>query len=222
MEKYTSLPAPRFRLRAVLSLALAGVLMAGPAAAQMAQSGGQGGGSGSTGLTKQEKQELRQAQQKVQKLRQRIGKVQQAAMKNNPDLQKQREDLKGLLKDKMQESGATPDKDLARMKEIRGKLSGKKNDLPKEKRQALMKEFQQKAQGFQKAQKAALQDPEVQKARDKFRNDLMTAMKDEEPKVDQLIQDLHQARKEFRKLLSQRFSGHGMGSSGSGGAQKAE
>ncbi|MFA9462123.1 hypothetical protein [Thiohalorhabdus methylotrophus] len=223
MKNPKSVPAHRTSLRAVLIVLLTGALFVGSAAAQTGQSGG---GAGGSGMNEELKKEIRQAQQRVQELRQRIGKIQQQALQNNPELQEQRQDLKGLLKEKMQAKGTTPDKDLDRMKEIRKKLSGNK-DMPQGERQQLMQEFQKKAQGFQKAQKAAMKDPEVQEARKEFRDNLMTAMKEEEPKVDQLLQDLQQARKEFQQILSDRFSGQGtgMGSGqgmGSGPAKQGE
>lgn len=201
--------------RAALTLLLAGSLFAMPAANAQSQGGGSGaamgGGSGgamggASSMSKEDQQELKQAQQKVRDLRQQIGQIQQKAMKNNPDLQKQQEDLKGLVKEKMKAKGQNPDEDLSRMKEIRKKLSGSE-DLPKGERQKLMQEFQKTAQSFQQAQKSVMQDEEVQEARDQFRSDLMAAMKEENPKVEQMIQDMEQAQKDFQQLMQDRFSG---------------
>jgi len=193
--------------RAALTLLLAGSLFAMPAANAQSQGGGSGGAmGGASSMSKEDQQELKQAQQKVRDLRQQIGQIQQKAMKNNPDLQKKQEDLKGLVKEKMKSKGQNPDEDLSRMKEIRKKLSGNK-DLPKGERQKLMQEFQKTAQSFQQAQKSVMKDPEVQEARDEFRSDLMAAMKEENPKVEQMIKDMEQARKEFQQLMQERFSG---------------
>jgi len=196
--------------RAALTLLLAGSLFAVPAAHAQSQGGSGGAMGGASSMSKEDKQELKQAQQKVRDLRQQIGQIQQKAMKNNPDLQKKQEDLKGLVKEKMKSKGQNPDEDLSRMKEIRKKLSGNK-DLPKGERQQLMQEFQKTAQSFQQAQKSVMKDPEVQEARDQFRSDLMAAMKEENPKVEQMIQDMEQARKEFQQLMQERFSGGGGG-----------
>jgi len=193
--------------RAALTLLLAGSLFAVPTAHAQSQGGAasqaQGGDSG---MSQQKKQELRQAQKKVRELRQQIGQIQQKAMNNNPDLQKQQEDLKGLVKDKMKAKGQNPDQDISRMKEIRQKLQNNK-DMPKDERQKLMQEFQKTTQSFQQAQKSVMQDPEVQEARSQFRDDLMAAMKEENPKVEQMIKDMEQARKEFQQLMQKQFSG---------------
>ncbi|HKJ71815.1 MAG TPA: hypothetical protein VKA55_08705 [Gammaproteobacteria bacterium] len=191
-------------------------LVALPVAAQPAAGGGAGNKPGM--MQKKGDPELRNAQKKVRDLRQKLGKIQQQALKNNPDLQKQRKDLQDLMKTKVKGQVDGADEKLARLKEIRGKLQNDK-DLPKAERQKLMKEFQQKASGFQQAQKKAMQDPEVQKAREQFQKDMRAAMKEEDPNTDQLIQDLQQARKDFQKKLQDRFSG--MGKNGGKGGQGA-
>lgn len=188
-------------------------LAAGPVAGQPAPGGGpgkSGPAQGGKGMGSQQQKELQDAQKKVRDLSQQIGDIQKKAMEANPELQKQREDLRSLLKEKMEAKGHTPDQNIDRMKEIRKQLSESK-DLPKSERQKLMQEFQNTARTFRQAQKEAMQDPEVQKARQAFQDDLMAAMKKEDPKVEQLIQDLRQARQEFQSLLKQRFSGGGPG-----------
>ncbi len=215
----TILSEKRFSAWTAAAAALLGAAVAAsPSAAQPAAGGpGQGGGKGQ-GMTSEQKKELRDAQKKVQDLNQQIGEIQKKAMNANPGLQEKRDDLRSLLKDKMEAKGHTPGEDISRMKEIRKKLSEEK-EIPKAERQKLMQEFQQTARTFQQAQKEAMKDPEVQEARQQFQDDLLAAMKKEEPKVEQLIEDLKQARKEFQKLLQDRFSG--MGGKGQGGGPKA-
>lgn len=183
-------------------------LVATPVAAQPAPGGGSGKGPGM--MQKKGDPELRNAQKKVRDLRQKLGKLQQKAMENNPDLKQQRSDLQALMKKKVKAQVDGADQKMARLKEIRQKLRGNK-DIPKGERQKLMKEFQQTAQSFQQAQQKAMKDPEVQKAQKQFRSDMRAAMKEEDPNADQLIQDLQQARKEFRQKLQDRFSGQGGG-----------
>jgi chromosome segregation ATPase len=193
------------------SLFSAALMVAGPVAAQQAQ--------GPEGGAPQPKQkgdpELRNAQKKVRDLRQQLGKIQQKAMENNPELKQKRSELQELMKSKVKEQVDGADQKMARLKEIRQKLRNNK-DIPKGERQKLMKEFQSTAQAFQQAQQKAMKDPEVQKAQKAFREDMRAAMKKEDPNTDQLIQDLQQARKDFRQKLQDRFSGQGAAPKGGG------
>lgn len=203
-------------LRNILAGAALAAFVAMPVAAQPAPGGGQGPAMG------QQKgdPELRSAQQKVRDLRQKIGEIQQKAMENSPELQQQRKDLRALVKEKFKAQVDGADKKMARLKEIRKKLQGDE-ELPKEERQKLMKEYQQIAGPFQKAQRQVMQDPEVKQARDKFKADMRAAMKEEDPNTEQLIQDLQQAQKEFQQKLQERFSGGMRGGGGPGAGQGA-
>ena len=209
----TSLTRNPFSLgKATMATLLSAALFAaGPVAAQSAQ----GPEGGAPQPKAKGDPELRNAQKKVRDLRQKLGKIQQKAMENNPELKKQRKDLQSLMKEKVKAQVDGADQKMARLKEIRQKLRNNK-DIPKAERQKLMKEFQQTSQGFQQAQQKAMKDPEVQKAQKQFRKDMRAAMKKEDPNADQLIQDLQQARKEFRQKLQNRFSGQGGGAGGKG------
>jgi chromosome segregation ATPase len=198
---------------ALATLLSATLFAAGPVAAQPAQ----GPEGGAAQPKAKGDPELRNAQKKMRDLRQQLGKIQQKALDNNPELKKQRSELQELMKSKVKSQVDGADQKMARLKEIRSKLQGDK-DIPKAERKKLMQEFQKTAQTFQQAQQKAMQDPEVQKAQKQFRDDMRAAMKKEDPNTDQLIQDLQQARKEFQKKLQDRFSG--MGSKKQGGGQQ--
>jgi len=207
-----------FGFKHILTGVALSALIAAPAAAQPAQGGDSGKGPGA--MQKKGDPELRNAQKKVRDLRQQLGQIQQKALDNNPELKQQQKDLQSLMKDKVKGQVDGADKKMARLKEIRSTLQGNK-DMPKEERQKLMKEFQSTAQEFQQAQKKAMQDPEVQQAREKFQKDMRAAMNEEDPNTDQLMQDLQQARKEFQKKLQERFSGMGgKQGGGKGGASQ--
>jgi len=203
------------------ALVLAGGLSLASVGAQAQPAGGvgQGGGGQQAGpaasMSQKDKQELKQAQKKIQKLRQEINDLQDKALENNPDLKQKREDLKALVKEKMRAEGATPDEDIDRMKELRGKLQDNP-DMKKGERQELMKEFRGTAQGFKQAQQKAMQDSEVQKKREQFQNDLQEAMKQEDPQAEQKLNELKEAQKAFREKLSSSMGG-AAGGQGMGG-----
>ncbi|MEF8793643.1 hypothetical protein [Thiohalorhabdus sp.] len=207
--------AVRLKTNYLKNVLVAGVALSAlvtmPVAAQPAQGGGQG-----QGMAQQKANpELRQAQQKVRDLRQELGNLQEKTLKNNPELKQQRDDLQAMMEKKVKGRVENADQKMERLKELRQKLQGNK-DMPKEKRQKMMQEFQQTAQGFQKAQQQAMQDPEIQGNRKQFQQDLRAAMKQEDPQAEQLIQDLEQAQKEFQTKLQDRFKGQGSQQQGGG------
>lgn len=164
----------------------------------------------------EQRQELRAAHKRVQKLRQEIGQIQQTALKNNPELQKKKKEMRSLILDTMKEDGYTPEADLSRMRELRSKMSKGGKDLPKGERKKLLQEFRKKSQRLMEAQQKALKKEKVQKARDNFRDDLLAAMKEEDPKTEELLKDLKKAQKEFNGLLSSRPNNTGQGPSSGG------
>jgi hypothetical protein len=70
----------------------------------------------------------------------------------------------------------------------------------------LMDEYQKKAVAFRNAQNEAMKNPEVQAAQKKFMEDVMTAMKEKDPKVEQLMQQLQQKQQELSQMM--RSAGH--------------
>jgi hypothetical protein len=128
---------------AVLMISL--VLAAGQSAAQDKGSGGSGG-------------EMQQARKEAEKYSQKLKNIQKDALKNNPGLKKQREELRNLHRQKLDEMVS-------------------ENATRREKMKAYMKlrqdkELRQKKQQYRKDMKEAMQkeDPKTEEYIKKFRD----------------------------------------------------
>jgi chromosome segregation ATPase len=176
-----------------------------------AQQRGPGGGPQSGGSPmSQQSSELQQAQEKARKLQQQLSEIQQKALKNNPELQDELDELKALVQQKMKDKGHTPEKDRKRIEKLRGDLTSG-DDMSQKQRQSRMQEFRKLTQGLQKAQKEAMQDPEVKEKTKQFRESMRAAMKEENPEAPQLRKELQKTVKKMRQMMQQRGGAHGGG-----------
>ncbi|HKJ71337.1 MAG TPA: hypothetical protein VKA55_06255 [Gammaproteobacteria bacterium] len=175
---------------------LAGLMMAalaGPVVGQPSSPPGQPGSAAASS-------KLEKARQKAQSLQKKIGNLQSQALENNPDLRKRQEQLKQRVQKKMAENGFSADKQQ-RFKSLRGSL-GQQGTAGKASRED-MQDLRKLMKARRKAQQQAMQDPGIQKARQGFRDDLMAAMKEEDPKAPQLVSKLRKQVQEFRRLKRQ-------------------
>jgi hypothetical protein len=139
-------------------------------------------------------------------LQNRLGMIQEKAMKAHPELQKQELALEELMMAKMTSSGGKSAKDeMAAINQLEQKLRSK--DTPDSERQKLMGEYQEKAKAFRAAQMKALEDPEVQKAQAQLMDDTMAAMKQQDPQTEQLMQQLQQKQQQMKQMMES--AGHG-------------
>jgi len=177
------------------------------ATAQQGQSAaaGQAKGQATTKLSEEQIQAFKDAQKRYKELKQRISDIQKQALENNPQLEKDQQALKDLVMQTMRDGGAEPQKSMDRIEELKGQLKDK--DMSKEKRKSLMKELRSESMAVRQAQKKALKTKEVKQARSDLRQQIIEAMKEEEPKTEQLMQELKDQRKKMRSILSQARSG---------------
>lgn len=199
---------------------LVGVLGMAPALAQQksaegakapeAQTQNQGPSAG------QGRQALAQTQRKLQNLQRELGKLQQKALKDNPDLAKQRQALQDLVVSTMKDKGHTPEKDMQRMQEIRSKLQSK--DVEKGQKQKLVQEMRDHQRSLIQARRDAFQDKKVQQKSSEFRDNLIAAMKKSDPDAESLIKEYNQTRQQLqqqvRQLRSQQQQSQPMGKGG--------
>lgn len=127
-------------------------------------------------------------QMEMQQLQQRLAETQQQAIENNPRLQEQGDALENLVLDKMEDAGYQPRQDLETLEAAEEQL--RDPDLSAEERQELIQsEDVQRAQmNLQEAQQSVAGDPEVQEAQEALRDDLMAAMREENPEVESMIE----------------------------------
>ena len=92
-------------------------------------------------------------------------------------------------------------------------------DVKGEEQKALTQEYRKKRQTMLKARRKALSNEKIQKRRKAFQDQLLTAMKSEDSKTDQLIKEYNKARMDMRQQMRKSFSKQkGAQGQGDGGA----
>ena len=142
-------------------------------------------------------------QQRMRAIAAKLQKAEEAALADNPDLADRRDAYQALLRDTMIEKGADPESSMKRLEEIR--TEAQSGNVPAGEREALAKEFQQTRQSLVAARQAAMQDEEVAAARKAFREDLLTAMNEQNPDTPALIRELQRIRQAMQaRFMDQR------------------
>ena len=145
-------------------------------------------------------QAARQLHDEYMELQNRLGMIQEKAIKAHPELQKQNQALEELMMAKMtSSSGKNAQDELVEIGELEQKLRSK--DTPESEREALMAEYQDKAKAFHSAQLEVLQDPDVKKAQAILMDATLAAMKEQDPQTEQLVEQLQQKQEQMRKMM---------------------
>jgi len=170
-------------------------------------------GQGQPGGTAQREgiQQMQQARRELQKTNQELAAIREKTLENNPELAKRRDELSALVQETMSEQGHDPDAQIERLEELRKKMQS--GDVEASERREILQEAQSQQQQLQQAQQAALQDEEVQQAREAFGEDLIAAMKEEDPRTEELIQKLDKQRRALREMAPNRPGGPSGGQS---------
>lgn len=121
----------------------------------------------------------------MQEMQQRLSQIQQQAFENNPQLQDQAEELENLFIQTMEDAGFDPENGLDRLDAIQGSMQDE--SVSDEERQAMLEEAQEIQMELQEGQQVAMQDQAVIDAQTRFEEDLMDAMRAEDPQTDELI-----------------------------------
>jgi predicted RNA binding protein with dsRBD fold (UPF0201 family) len=175
-------------LAAVLTLALA---LTSAAPAQMPQPGQQG----------QPPMQISGPQARMQEIQQTLVSAQEAAFDAHPELVERRDALEDLVVETMEDHGYDPEARMATLDSLRGKIQDP--SLSQQARQQMMQTAQQAQQALQEGQQAAMQDSTVVEAQEDFRADLMDAMREQEPEVEQLIAEFEQLQQRARQQMMQ-------------------
>jgi hypothetical protein len=130
---------------------------------------------------------------------QRLKKIQRDTLQAHPELQKQEQSFNDLLMEEMKNEGHTPKLDLAEIEKLQERLQG--SEVPDSERQTLMGDFQGKMIAYRKAQAKAMQTQKMQKAQGDLMESMVTAMKAQDPKTEQLIQQMTQKRQELERMM---------------------
>jgi hypothetical protein len=137
-------------------------------------------------------------------LQKRITQIQNDTLQAHPELKKEEEALRTLVLEKMSSSGKSAKDDMDEIIKLEQKL--RSGETPEDERETLMSEYQKKAVTFRNAQNEAMKNPEVQAAQKKFREDVMSAMKEKDPQVEQLMQQLQEKQQQLSQMM--RSAGH--------------
>ena len=146
-------------------------------------------------------QAYQEARVHLQKLGQRLGKIEEAAVKADPKLQKQQEKFRKLLMETMKADGYDAQTAMNDLREMQKKLADK--SLKKDQRKALIGQFRKKGMEMQRAQRKALQNPEVQKSRAQLAKDTVAAMTKQDPETPKLIDDVKKTRQHLMDMPRQ-------------------
>jgi hypothetical protein len=149
-------------------------------------------------------QEIQGVHAEYMELQKRIAQIQHDTLQSHPELEKQEQALRDLVLAKMSSNGKNAKDDMDELMKMEEKLRDSKT--PASERETLMTDYQKKAVAFRNAQNEAMKNPEVQAAQKKLMDDVMTAMKEKDPQVEQLMQQLQQKQQQLSQMMKE--AGH--------------
>ncbi|MEN8132966.1 MAG: hypothetical protein ABFS45_22870 [Pseudomonadota bacterium] len=195
-QRFTPFSSGAGIARALVSIALAFTfIVAAPLQAQP-----QGGASeGMTAAENKQVQAFEQVRSEYVKTQQRLEQIQADTIQARPELQKQEQAFNDLLVDKMKSDGHTPKQALAEIEGLQNQLNSDKTTDSE--RQELTTQFQRKVMAYRKAQSQALQSEKVKKAQSELMEHMVTAMKEQDPQTEQLLQQMAQKRQQLEQML---------------------
>jgi chromosome segregation ATPase len=149
-------------------------------------------------------QEIQRVHAEYMELQKHITQIQNDTLQAHPELKTEEESLRNLVLEKMSSSGKSAKEDMNEIIKLEEKL--RSGDTPEDEREALMGEYQKKAIAFRSAQNEAMKNPEVQAAQKKFMENVMTAMKEKDPQVEQLMQQMQEKQQQLSEMM--KSAGH--------------
>lgn len=185
----------------VKAMVIAAAMTLGCASVVRAESSPPAGQDPMSQLTPAQREKLKEFQQKrteLLQLGQELEQIRQETVKNHPELKEREQAFGNMVAEEMKNNGGTPKEDLAELRALQAKL--RDQSTPDSDRQALMMRLQRKAQEFEQARRKALENPKLQKAQGELLQDMVTAMKKENPKAEQIMQQMHQKQQEMIEI----------------------
>lgn len=138
-------------------------------------------------------------QMQLQQLQQRLMTIQQQAMQNNPQLQDEAEDLEDLVIKTMEDAGFDAEGGLARLEQLQREFQG--DDVSDERRQTILQEAQEIQMELQEGQQLAMQDEEVIQAQERFQDNMLDAMRAEDPETDELLETFERLQTQMMQQM---------------------
>lgn len=189
MSNSTTMTGRKFVHAGVFGIAMA-MLTGAAIGQQQAAPGGQAG---------ELMQQVQQKQAEIQKLNQQLAEIRQATIEANPELADQRDQLLASVDEKMAEAGHDPEASRKKIQDLQEQLQG--GELSAEKNQSVSKELRQEQTAMQQAQSQAMQDEAIRTEIQSLNEDLMAAMREQNPRTDELISQLQTAQQEYQALM---------------------
>ncbi|MGF1716628.1 hypothetical protein L4D08_17325 [Photobacterium chitinilyticum] len=114
--------------------------------------------------------------------------IRQQTLQENPELAEQAKQLEGEFKKKADEIGYEPEEFIAKAQEIQEQV--KDASLSEEERSELITEFAAAKQKMAEQRQAIIADKELMAMQDQLQKDMLIAMKAQDPKTEQLVEEL--------------------------------
>jgi len=148
--------------------------------------------------------EIQSLHTEYMQLQKQLAQIQREALEAHPELKKQEQDLHDLVMAKMNSNGHNVKDEMTEINKLEEELKSTKT-TDKE-RNSLMIEYQKKAMEFRNAQTQAMQNPDVKAAQQKLIDSVVSAMKEKDPKTEQLMKEMQQKGQQLSTLL--KAAGH--------------
>ncbi len=191
----------------VSCLFLAGSL---PVAAQNAEMG-HGTKQGPVG-----QQVMQQKIQRMQEIGKKLQSVQKETLQDNPELQKERDELDSLVQDTMDQNMEKHNVSKKGLKSLQSKMQGK--DMAPGQKKELRNQWQEKISSYRQARTETMSNEQIQEKQEAFREDMIKAMEKKEPKTKEMIQELESLQQEMQamqqQMMQQQKRGQGQGGKG--------
>lgn len=183
----------------IAMLAIAGVAFSGVTIAQNSTDA-----AGQQGQLTEHQQKVKQATELLQKLRGKIAALREihaATLKANPELMERRNALATKVRKAMEAAGYDIEAGRQRVKEMKKKL--KSGTVEKPQARAMLQQYAAERHAMAKARAAAMQNPEISKARKELRQDTLAAMKARSDRVEPLLQEIERLAKKVREMKAE-------------------
>ncbi|MDT8451082.1 MAG: hypothetical protein RQ847_13015 [Wenzhouxiangellaceae bacterium] len=152
-------------------------------------------------------QKVQQKQSEIQQLNQQLAQIQKETIEANPDLAAQRDDLLELVDTRMTEAGHDPDASREKIEDLQGQLDS--GELSDEETRSVGQQLRQEQSSLQQARGQAMQDQQVRQKIQALNGDLVAAMREQNPRTDELIAQLQSAQQEYQALMQQAMQQRG-------------
>jgi myosin heavy subunit len=191
----------------VSCLFLAGSLPVGAQKVEM----GQGKKQGHAG-----QQVMQQKIQRMQEIGKKLQSVQEKTLKENPELQNERDELDSLVQGTMDQNMEKHNVSKKELKSLQSKMQGK--DMASGQKKELRNQWQEKISSYRQARTETMSNEQIQEKQETFRENMIEAMEEKEPKTKEMLKELEGLQQEMQamqqQMMQQQKRGQGQGGKG--------